>query len=509
MDIQVIREKVLEALGSELPQKNPAAAGIIFALLDRNEVLEKQVKVLEGRVRDLEKENSVLRERVRELEVRLNMDSHNSGKPPSSDGFRKPLKSLRKKSGRRPGGQPGRRGTTLEMSTSPDRVVEHKVDSCAICGNSLSAVLPDKVIKRQVFDIPPIKIEVTQHQFEVKSCPCCGTRNEAKSPPEACACVQYGPGIKALVAVMMNYQFIPYGRLGEFFRDITGHTISPGTFNNILKQCYCVLENFEEIVKKDIANSAVVCFDETGLRSEGSLRWLHSASTEKLTCYHVHPKRGYDGMKSAGILPRFNGRAVHDGWKQYGKFSCFHALCNAHHLRELIAVIENEGKLWAGLMKDFLLEVKIAVDNEKSLGIERLDAVRLKGFEKRFEEILLAGFDEYPERCRAPAPSKKRGRKKKPKSLNLLERLWYGMSDVLAFMHDFRVPFDNNLSERDIRMTKVQQKVSGSFRSDEGAEWFCRIRSYISTVRKNNQDVLSAIKNAILGKPFMPKLGTG
>ena len=516
MEKRIDKEQVMKILAGDLTKQDPQVViqtlvGIVCALLDENDALRKQNEILTRRVEGLEKENRQLKERVRELEIRLGKDSHNSSKPPSSDGFRKPPvnmnRSLRRSSGRNSGGQPGHLGRSLEMLESPDFVVDHPLEECAFCGKSLSGITPDKVNKAQVFDIPSLKIEVTEHRSKVKICPCCGRRNAAQLPPEVSPGVQYGPGIKSLITVLMNYQFIPYARLSEFFSDIFGQTISQGTFNNIMNQCYEKLENFEEIVRKDIKNSPVVGFDETGLRVKGKLKWLHSASTDLLTSYQVDEKRGPEGIKSAGILPEFSGTAVHDGWTSYLGFSCEHALCNAHHLRELTSAKEQEGKEWASQMADFLLEVKSRVEARKESGATSLEYSEIKTLDKRYEAILNKGRDEYviQEECN----TQKRGRKKKPPSLNLLDRLWDNMRSVLAFAYDFQVPFDNNQSERDIRMMKVKQKISGTFRSDEGAAWFCRIRSYISTVKKNGENVLEAARNLFMGKPFMPNIGWG
>jgi len=280
--------------------------GVIFALLDQNEDLRRQNEKLTLRVEKLEKENQELREEVRELRIRLDKDSHNSSKPPSTDGLKKPpVVNLRKKSGRRPGGQPGHKGKTLEMSANPDRTFQYRVEKCASCGQTLESVNPDKIVRRQVFEIPAPRIEVTEHRAEVKTCPCCNAKNIAPFPGDVPASLQYGTNVKALIAMLSAYQFIPNERLSELFADLCGHSISPGTFFNILEQCSENLEIFEEIVKKDLVNSPVVGFDETGIRCENSLHWIFSASTDKLTYYHIAGKRGVVGMKSAGILRSF------------------------------------------------------------------------------------------------------------------------------------------------------------------------------------------------------------
>lgn len=484
--------------------REPAA--VIHQLLGVNFALQESNRKLTQIVDKLQVQNEALNLKVKELEIRINKDSSNSGKPPSSDGLRKKprTKSLRKSSGKSPGGQPGHKGKTLKMSKTPDFVELHPVDKCRGCGKNLDKIPPSKVEKRQVFDIPILKIQVTEHRGEVKICPHCGEESRAEFPPEAAASLQYGGNLQALAATMMAYQFIPYKRLSEFFDDVFGQRVSPGALNRMFEKLYNRLEGWESAVKDRLKKMDVLGFDETGMRSEGGLSWVHSVSTPGLTYYHIHKKRGGEAMKSAGILPDFSGTAVHDHWSPYFKFQCLHSLCNAHHLRELKGVIESDGWKWATEIKALLLEIKSAVDEAKKLGLSRLSRSEKIDFSKRYESILKAGFDEYPDE--KPGKSRKRGRKKKPASLNLLERLWYNMEEVLRFMNDFEVPFDNNGSERDIRMVKVKQKISGTFRGPDGGPWFCRLRGYISTIKKQGQNILKSIKNAFKGKPFMPKV---
>lgn len=525
------RKKYDEIISGDLLRQDPSVViprllAIIRALPDENaalrEIIESQgklIKAQQAQIEVLTAQNETLQLKVRELEARLNKDSHNSSKPPSSDGLRKKprTKSLRKPSGKSPGGQPGHKGKTLRMSDNPDRVVAHPVDNCKGCGHILKEVVSKKVERRQVFDVPILKIEVTEHQGEIKVCPFCGVKNRAEFPAEAKTSLQYGVGVKSLASVMMSYQLIPYKRLSEFFSDIFGQSVSSGTLNNIFGELYESLESCENAVKEKLKESGVVGFDETGMRSEGKLHWIHSASNWDFTYYHIHKKRGEEGMKSAGILPDFHGRAVHDHWKSYFKFPCKHALCNAHHLRELNGVIENGDHKWASDIRELLLEIKSAVDRAKESERKNLDALTIADFEKKYENILNEGYKDYPSfesvkstesvGSTGSSLSKKpgkRGRKKRPPSLNLLLRLRYNMEETLAFMHDFRVPFDNNRSERDIRMVKLKQKISGTFRGNNGAQWFCRIRGYISTVRKQGLHVLKSIHNAFLGKSFMP-----
>ena len=270
----------------------------------------------------------------------------------------------------------------------------------------------------------------------------------------------------------------------------------------VVERCAAGLATTEEAIEERLRATPVAHFDETGFHIEGKRYWLHLASTEGLTCYGWHTKRGKEATDTLGILPRFEGRAVHDGWGSYFQYGCDHALCNAHHPRELTFVQEQDGQSWAGDMKELLLEVKARVEQAKAAGAEDLNEATRREFEVRYQRILAQGMAATPPL--EPRPPGKRGRRKQSKAKNLLDRLAAHQQSVLAFMEDFRVPFDNNLAERDLRMVKVQQKISGCFRSGDGATAFCRIRGYISTVRKQRHDVLAAIEHVFAGSPFVP-----
>lgn len=369
------------------------------------------VALVDGLLASFELQVAILEARVKHLENQLNQNSRNSSKPPSSDGFKK-TKSQRKRSGKPSGAQKGHPGHTLEMTESPDRVHVHKVEQCCQCGVCFADQAAESVERRQVFDIPPLKLIVTEHRAERKTCHVCGACNKASFPEGVTQPVQYGPEARALAVYLNQYQFIPYDRTGELFRDLFGQPFSEGTLFTTNETCYEALASAEQEIKQGLLNSPVIHCDETGARVEGKTEWLHTVSSEYLTCYSIHPRRGSEAMDEMGILPFYTGIAKHDFWKPYLKYPCGHSLCNAHHLRELTWVMENE--------------------------------------------------------------------------------------------RQFRIPFDNNQAERDIRMTKVKQKISGGFRSLQGAKIFCRIRGYISTVKKNSVPVLGAIRDALLGKPFAP-----
>lgn len=458
---------------------------------------------IEARQQELETENNRLRKRVDELEQQLAKNSRNSGKPPSTDGFKKPApKSLRKKGRRKTGGQPGHPGHTLEMADKPDEIEHHRVEQCGCCGRSLAGQAPAGIEKRQVHDLPPIRLVVTEHRAESKRCTC-GHLNKAEFPEGINAPAQYGPRVKAAAVYLKHYQFIPYDRTCELLADLFGCPMSEGTLATILAKSHELTAETAEKIKTFIERAPVVHFDETGSRVEGKRWWLHSASTARATHYGVHRKRGGEAIDEIGILPDFKGRAIHDFWKPYFGYTCPHGLCNAHHLRELTFVHEQLKEGWAKRMIDCLVDMKKAVDQAGRTS-SSLSETRIRALERRYQSILDEGYAANPLKPLRPNAKKKRGRRKKSKARNLLERLDHHRTEVLAFLYDFDVPFDNNLAERDIRMMKVQQKISGTFRSEEGARAFCRIRGYISTARKNALGAMDALTRLFEGNPFVP-----
>ncbi len=462
---------------------------------------------IENSQQQLEAENKRLRERVNELERRLAKTSRNSSKPPSSDGFKKPSpKSLRKKGQQKSGGQPGHTGHTLKMADNPDHTEVHRVKECEGCRRSMEEQEPDRIESRQVHDLPPQRLIVTEHQAEIKMCSC-GHLNKAAFPEGVNAPVQYGIGVKAAAVYLKNYQFLPFDRTCELLSDLFGCGISEGALANILARCAERLESPVLSIKEHIEQASVIHFDESGSRVLSKLWWLHVASTPLGTYYDIHRKRGAEAIDEIGILTDFSGRAVHDFWKPYFGYSCLHGLCNAHHLRELIFVHEQHQQDWANHMIDCLLKIKDAVDQAKQT-IDHLDEKQIRDFETRYQQILNEGYAQNPLPPLSPNTKKKRGRRKKSKPRNLLERLDEHRTEALAFMYDFNVPFDNNLAEQDIRMMKVQQKISGTFRTEHGAKAFCRIRSYISTARKNTVGAMDALIRLFSGDPFIPEFDT-
>ena len=477
---------------------------------DRNQLekLEKEdliliILALQEQVQELQQTVAKQAAEIQELRDQLAKNSRNSGKPPSSDGLKKPrTRNLRRKTGRRSGGQEGHPGHTLKMVEEPDHIEVHEVSECPQCAADLQVIEACELERRQVFDVPPVRIKVTEHQAAIKVCPQCGERIKANFPAEVPQHVQYGLRIKAQAAYLNNYQLIPLARTCELLGDFYGHAPAEALILDANAALVDQIEPSLEATRQQLIASPVVHFDESGLRVEGKLNWLHVAGTDWLTYYTVHPKRGQEGMRAMGILPVLEGRAMHDHWKSYFTFDhCQHALCNAHHLRELQFVMDQYQQPWAEEMIQVLLNIKAEVDaaplEQMSLAPERLTH-----FEQRYDELISQGLKANP--LPAAPPSKKRGPKKQSPPKNLLDRLQQFKPQVLAFMHDLRVPFENNLAERDVRMVKIKQKVSGAFRTRSGAETFCAIRSYISTVRKHNLNVIDAIHDALSGNPFIP-----
>jgi transposase len=495
-------------------QADPAAAAHLLcelsAGLDRLKrefsALKAVAETLRGQCERLATENDELRGEVQRLRDQIAKNSRNSSKPPSSDGLNKPKpKSLRPRGQRKPGGQDGHKGHTLRMVEKPNRTVPHCVTQCEQCGRSLAGQEPDRFERRQVFDIPEPKLEVTEHQAEIKTC-CCGHVNHAPFPSEANAPVQYGDRIKSAAVYLKDYQLLPYDRLTEIMTDLFGcPSFSEGSLANFEADCSMKLEPVDEHIRKLAIAAPVAGFDETGLRANGSLHWLHTVSTEYLTWYFAHRKRGSDAMDAAGVLPKFNGRAVHDFWEAYLKYGCAHAFCNAHLLRELTFLWEQHEQCWAAGMLLHLLEIKETVEAARQRGEAALAPAQLHGFQQKYFELIVEGYDENPLRPDPPGARKRRGRRKQSKPRNLLDRFRNHAGEILAFMYDFTVPFDNNLSERDLRMMKLKQKISGTFRTIAGLADFCRIRSYVSTARKNGLSALEALRRLFDGIPFLPR----
>lgn len=472
--------------------------------IDRDELLalygqgeEAVIGLVEGLVERI----SQLEARLEVLEAQVSKTSRNSSKPPSGDGFKKRTKSLRGKSDKSSGGQGSHPGSTLEWSTEVNHVVKHPVSECQGCGASLEAEPIERELLRQVYDLPPLALEVTEHRVEVKCCPQCGEQSEGEFPSPVTNVVQYGPRLKGVIVYLMEGQLLPSNRTCELLEEVLGAKVSEGTLYNVREQCFEQLEPITQEIQAAILDAEVVHFDETGLRVNGKLWWLHVACTSGLTYYFVHGKRGQQAMDEMGILPEFDGKALHDGWKSYLGYDCEHFLCNAHHLRELQFVQDCYEQPWAFQMSLLLVTILRQVQAAQAEGHTALSELQLQAFEARYQAILEQGLAANPPLTPPPDAPQKRGRPKQSPPRNLLLRLQSKQASVLGFMQDFSVPFDNNQAERDIRMTKLKQKISGCFRSEDGAHRFARIRGYLSTLRKQGQDVLDALIALFSGNP--------
>lgn len=462
---------------------------------------------------EMDKRIVELQVRVKTLEEQLARNSRNSSKPPSSDGLRKPIPQSsdnrrKKRTGakRKPGAQQGHKGHGLQPVDDPAHIIVHAVHECEQCGHRSNTEPALDYEARQVFDIPAVQIEVTEHRAQIKECPDCGALSKAAFPQDVASPTQYGPRVKATAIYMKVYQLLPYGRICEFFGDLFALELSGGTLVNIIKDCAKRVKPAVEQIRQNLITTPVGCFDETGCSVKGKRIWLHVACSEALTYYAIHDKRGREAMDEIGILPNFKGRAIHDFWKSYLAYDCSHGFCGAHLLRELIFVYEVQNHRWADNMIDCLLDIKEAVEQAKEKG--RTDCGdQTPKLRARYDRIVKRGFAENP---LSEVPSvdrngkRKRGRPKRTEAQNLLLRFRDHPKQILAFLYDFDVPFDNNLAERDLRMMKTQQKISGTFRSPDGGKHFCRIRSYLSTVRKQSMNVIGVIHDVFAGNLFIP-----
>ena len=432
-----------------------------------------------------------------DLQARLHLNSTNSSRPPATDGLAKPApKSLREKTGRKPGGQPGHPGHTLLPVKHPDTVQAHRLGRCP-CGQCAGVALHDQPVlayeRRQVFDLPPLRLTVTEHRAEIKQCPRSGLTVTAAFPAAVSAPVQYGPHFRGLTLYLFNQQFLPFDRLRQTCLDLFGQPLSLSTLTQTNEQAYQTLASVEPVIVRGLIQAQVVHVDESGLRVAGRLHWLHVASTADLTFYGVHGNRGTAAMDALGVLPHCHHWLAHDHWKAYYKYDALHALCNQHLLRELKFLAEECHEAWAAELSRFLLDWK-----HDPLTKQGLDETQFQAAHAHYQRILRQGRRDHPRR----QPGQ--GRTQQGKATNMLDRLEDYDLYVLAFLIDPTVPFTNNQAEQDIRMMKVKQKISGGFRTLRGAQIFARIRGYLSTCRKQGRNLWAACYQVVIGRPFMP-----
>jgi Transposase and inactivated derivatives len=443
-------------------------------------------------------------------------DSHNSNLPPSSDlpaakvaNAVRRNRSLRRQSGKKVGGQPGHPGRTLPQVERPDQVVIHSPDSCGNCAAPLSQSPVVNREKRQVFEIPPVKIEVTEHQAETRQCAACGEKTKARFPEAVKGPVQYGAQVRARAIYLQQYQLLPFERTSETMKDLFGCQISASTVHAVRGKCSRKLIPTEAGIKAELGQAEVIVVDETGVRVAGSSHYLHIARTGRLTHYGYDPRRGKAAMDAIGILPDFRGILVHDGWIAYDRYrQSEHSRCNAHLLRELIYLGEGwpEQQPWASQLIKLLLEIKDEVERANQAGAEGLNISEQRAFITRYEKVVeqAVKINQPPPGSESEPPLRPQleGQPKDPTSA-MLRRLQERRGEILKFMTDPRAPFDNNASERDLRMVKLQQKIGGCFRTAEGAQDFCRIRGYLSTACKQGHRLLMALQRALKGKPLI------
>ncbi len=462
----------------------------VLALLSKDELLD----LLLAQETRHAAEIAALTARIAELERRLDLNSRNSGKPPSSDGLKKPprTRSLRQPSGRKPGGQKGHKGETLRQVAEPDATVDHYPGACRQCASALTPATATGYSARQVFDLPePRPVMVTEHRAHCCRCGQCGAETRAWFPEAVAAPVQYGPRILAIVVYLAHTQLLPEDRLTELMAELFGVKLVPATIARMRRSCVGHLRRLVDVVCEQVKAAPVKHLDETGFRVGGRTQWLHIAATALLTFYRVSAKRG---SLLAGVM----GIVVHDHWKPYFTMpGVLHGLCNAHHLRELQALIEIEKEAWAGKMHSLLRRACHAANLAHERGVP-LNPGLVERFRRRYDAIATEGIafhEAQPPLAPAPAQggAKRRGRKPRRIGHNLVLRLQTRKEDTLRFLSDLAVPFTNNQAEQDGRMMKLKQKISGGFRSQQGAHDFAVIRSFISTARKQGWNVIQAL----------------
>ncbi len=481
MPLEMSREEVLAVYA----QGPDAVAALVATLVARVNALEARVAALEGAQAK---------------------DSHNSGKPPSSDVTRagRAPKSLRGKSGKAPGGQPGHPGRTLALRAAPDAVLTHVPAACHACGLAFAAGAPTPPVageRRQVFELPPVALTCTEHRVAERVCAGCGATTRGTYPLEARSTVQYVPGVLALGVYLTAQHLLPVARAAEVLGALVGQRVSPATLVAAEARGAAAVAPVTARIRAGLAASPVLHLDETGFFVAAERWWLHVVCTPTLTHYAAHPKRGTEAHAAVGLLPGYGGTAVHDGYASYFTHGgCRHALCGVHLLRELTYLAEECGARWAAALKRALLAMKHAADRARAAGGAALPRAALARYRRRYAALLAAGDAAEP----PPTRATKYGPPRRTPGGQLLARLRRDQGAVLRFAHDLAVPFDNSEAERDLRMMKVEQKVSGGFRTPAGAHTFCALRGYLSTARKQGRDALIVLRDLLAGCPFTP-----
>jgi transposase len=442
-------------------------------------------------------------DRLDKLEAMLLKNSSNSSKPPSSDGFKRKPKSRRVNGRASPGGQKGHPGSTLKRVAVADEVQVHAPPArCDGCGSKLD--MRQAVIEangRQVIDLPPVRVKVIEHRLQSVRCRC-GRQHTGHYPEAVTQAVQYGPAVKAALVYLTQYQHVPMERCTGAMRDLFGVHISPASVHAAIARAHTLVTPIVDALIESLRHASVLHVDETGMWVVKKLHWLHSASTTDTVVYYVHARRGREGLLGFNVLPYFKGVAVHDGWPAYDSFEIIHALCNAHHLRELEFVVDSTGQPWAKDMIDLLLQMNQAVNASADAVLPPKIAAAYRG---QYRCLVEQGYEVNPETMTDPTCKDRRGGIKQSFARNLLRRLDKRDDDTLRFMTEAEVPFTNNLAERDIRMPKLKQKVSGCFRTVAGAQAYCSMRSYLGTLQKRSGNLMEALIALFAG--HMPAAG--
>lgn len=489
-----------------------ADAAVVRALRAEVQVLRvavAQVEQLRVAVGELETANALLRqqnaalvEQVTELRRRLSLGPRNSDKPPSSQGYDKPApRSRREATGRPSGGQQGHRGETLRQVVQPDAVIVHTPTCCSGCGHSLAGATVVSTEKRQVFDLPEIRLVVTEHQVQHRRCDC-GQVTMGEVPAGVGGPAQYGPKLRAFATYLVAGHYLPLGRTAELLSELLGAPVSQAAVHHWTAAAAAGLDPFLAVLTDGLRAAPVLGADETGIRVDGALAWVHTARTDALTFYTVSGKRGVEAMTDAGVLNALPSTTVlvHDGWGPYRKLAVLHGLCGAHLGRELVAASEIPGQeLWAEPLDRLLLEINRTTSRARAAGGTELAPSLLDTYQRRYDALISAGWAANRGHHRSG-----RGKHKRPKHVNLLDRLDTQRHDVLRFATDLRVPFTNNGSEQDIRPLKIRMKISGCLRTTAGAKQFCRLRSYLSTARKQGQSAHAVLRALHEGNPWLP-----
>ena len=464
--------------------------------------LEKQLIIqVEQQKQEIAELRQVIEEQnqtIKELRERLNKNSRNSSKPPSSDGYQKPTpKSLRKPSGKHPGGQAGHKGHNLKMNLQPKEVVEHMPDACMFCKYRKECRRDASIADIRRIADAHIEIAITEHRTMEVYCQREEKELRGKFPKEVNVPIQYGKNLQALVVALNTVGCVSVNRVHEILGSVFGVPLSTGTISNMVQECSNLLTGEYNRIGRSIASSSIAHFDETGTRVDKHLQWVHVASNDHLTYLYLSQKRGKEGMEEGNILPNFHGIAVHDCWASYWGYDVEHSLCCAHLLRELNGIQENHPEqTWANRFSRLLRKMYSARTRAILAGRDTLNPQSVEGFKKKYDQIVLMAYKTNPEPQKQPG---KRGKTKRGKILALIDRLHKYKAEICRFIDDFNVPFDNNQAERDLRMVKVKTKVSGCFRTAHGAEDFLKIMSFVGTAKKQGMNSFESICRALSG----------